>query len=45
MVGGTGFRRGVSEVNMALRRRQTGSSVKIFILAAALQAGAQSRTT
>lgn len=39
MVGGPGFKAGVSEVNLALRRRQTGSSVKFFILAAALQAG------
>ncbi len=29
------------EVNMALSPRQTGSSVKVFILAAAVQAGAQ----
>ena len=41
MVGGSGFRRNVSEVNMALVPRQTGSSIKFFILAAALQAGAQ----
>ena len=41
MVGGPGFVAGQSEVNLALRRRQTGSSVKFFILAAALQAGAQ----
>ena len=40
MVGGSGFKRNVSEVNMALAPRQTGSSVKIFVLAAALQAGA-----
>ena len=30
-----------SEVNMALQPRQTGSSIKLFVLAAALQAGAQ----
>jgi membrane peptidoglycan carboxypeptidase len=41
MVGGRGFKRNVSEVNMALVPRQTGSSIKIFILAAALQAGAE----
>ena len=41
MVGGRGFRRGESEINMALVPRQTGSSIKFFILAAALQAGAQ----
>jgi membrane peptidoglycan carboxypeptidase len=40
MVGGRGFVPGESEVNMALAPRQTGSSQKIFILAAALQAGA-----
>ncbi|MEY2741354.1 MAG: hypothetical protein RL283_1456 [Actinomycetota bacterium] len=39
MVGGPGFTPGQDEVNLALRRRQTGSSVKIFILAAALEAG------
>ena len=41
MVGGPGFVPGQSEVNMTLRRRQTGSSIKLFILAAALQAGAE----
>ena len=41
MVGGPGFVAGQNEVNLALRRRQTGSSVKFFILAAALQAGVQ----
>jgi penicillin-binding protein 1A len=41
MVGGPGFRPGEEEVNLALRRRQTGSSIKLFILAAAVQAGAQ----
>ena len=32
---------GRDEVNMTLRRRQTGSSIKIFVLAAALQAGVE----
>lgn len=41
MVGGPEFVPGINEVNLALRRRQTGSSIKIFILAAAVQAGAQ----
>lgn len=41
MVGGRGFEAGQNEVNMALAPRQTGSSAKIFILAAAVQAGAQ----
>ena len=41
MVGGRGFQPGEREVNMALEPRQTGSSIKFFILAAALQAGAQ----
>ena len=40
MVGGRGFVPGENEVNMALAPRQTGSSQKIFILSAALQAGA-----
>lgn len=40
MVGGRGFVPGENEVNMALAPRQTGSSIKFFILAAALQAGA-----
>ena len=40
MVGGSGFQPGVNEVNLALRPRQTGSSIKIFILAAAVEAGA-----
>lgn len=39
MVGGPGFVAGQSEVNLAMRHRQTGSSVKMFILATALQAG------
>lgn len=41
MVGGPGFMAGRSEVNLTMRRRQTGSSVKMFILVAALQAGIQ----
>ena len=41
MVGGPGFQPGRDEVNMTLRRRQTGSSIKIFVLAAALQAGVE----
>jgi len=42
MVGGRGFVPNENEVNMALAPRQTGSSIKMFILGAALQAGAQS---
>ena len=43
MVGGKGVRADVpgGEVNMALVPRQTGSSIKAFILAAAYEAGAQ----
>jgi membrane peptidoglycan carboxypeptidase len=41
MLGGRPFVRGVNEVNLALRTRQTGSSIKFYILAAAVQAGAQ----
>ena len=41
MVGGRGFVPNEREVNMALSPRQTGSSIKLFILAAAVQAGAQ----
>ena len=43
MVGGQGLRKDVpgGEVNMALVPRQTGSSIKAFILAAAYEAGAQ----
>jgi membrane peptidoglycan carboxypeptidase len=41
MVGGDGFEAGQNEINMALAPRQTGSSIKYFILAAALQAGAE----
>jgi penicillin-binding protein 1A len=40
MVGGRGFVPRQNEVNLALAPSQTGSSIKIFILAAALQAGA-----
>ena len=40
MVGGRGFEPGQNEVNLALAPSQTGSSIKFFILAAALQAGA-----
>ncbi len=39
IVGGPGFVAGRTEVNLALRRRQTGSSSKIFVLTAALEAG------
>ena len=45
MVGGAGFQPRVREVNMALVPRQTGSSIKMFVLAAALQAGAQPNDT
>lgn len=41
MVGGRGFVPNEREVNMALSPRQTGSSIKLFIVAAAVQAGAQ----
>ena len=41
MVGGRPFAPGRNEVNLALATRQTGSSIKIFILAAAVQAGVQ----
>jgi penicillin-binding protein 1A len=41
MVGGRDFKPGERELNMALSPRQTGSSIKFFILAAAIQAGAQ----
>ncbi len=41
MVGGSGFKPNERELNMALSPRQTGSSIKFFILAAAIQAGAQ----
>lgn len=40
MVGGRGFVPGQNEVNLALAPSQTGSSIKLFILAAGLQAGA-----
>ncbi|MFM8529316.1 MAG: transglycosylase domain-containing protein, partial [Ilumatobacteraceae bacterium] len=41
MVGGKPFVPERNEVNMALAPRQTGSSIKMFILAAAVAAGAQ----
>ena len=41
MVGGRGFAPGERELNLALAPSQTGSAAKIFILAAALQAGAE----
>jgi len=41
MVGGRGFVPREREVNLALAPSQTGSAAKIFILAAALQAGAE----
>ena len=41
MVGGTGYVPVQNEINMALVPRQTGSSIKFFILAAALQAGVE----
>lgn len=41
VVGGPGFAAGRNEINLALRRRQTGSSIKMFVLTAALEAGAQ----
>jgi membrane peptidoglycan carboxypeptidase len=41
MVGGRGFVTGQNELNLALAPSQTGSAIKIFILAAALQAGVQ----
>jgi penicillin-binding protein 1A len=41
LVGGPGFVAGRTEVNLALRRRQTGSSIKMFVLTAALEAGVQ----
>ena len=41
LVGGPGFEAGRTEVNLALRRRQTGSSNKMFILTAALEAGVE----
>ena len=40
MVGGRGFVPSQNEVNLALAPSQTGSSIKLFILSAALQAGA-----
>jgi membrane peptidoglycan carboxypeptidase len=43
MVGGRGFNE--SQVNLAVTPRQTGSSAKLFILLAALQAGVQPNDT
>jgi membrane peptidoglycan carboxypeptidase len=43
MVGGRGFSE--SQVNLAVTPRQTGSSAKLFILLAALQAGVQPNDT
>jgi penicillin-binding protein 1A len=43
MVGGRGFDQ--SQVNLAVTPRQTGSSAKLFILLAALQAGVQATDT
>ncbi|HEY1280115.1 MAG TPA: transglycosylase domain-containing protein [Acidimicrobiales bacterium] len=43
MVGGPGFSQ--SQVNLAVTPRQTGSSAKLFILLAALQAGVQPNDT
>jgi penicillin-binding protein 1A len=43
VVGGPGFVPGRDEVNLALRRRQTGSAGKIFILTAALEAGVEAK--
>ena len=40
LVGGRGFIPQQNEVNLALAPSQTGSSIKIFILSAAIQAGA-----
>jgi len=40
MVGGRGFVPGQNEVNLALAPSQTGSAIKMYVLAAALQAGA-----
>ena len=41
LVGGPGFVAGRTEVNLALRRRQTGSTIKMFVLTSALEAGVQ----
>lgn len=41
MVSGADFKSGENEINLTLNPRQTGSSIKMFILAAAVQAGAQ----
>jgi penicillin-binding protein 1A len=41
MTSGRPFEAGKNEINLTLNPRQTGSSIKMFILAAAMQAGAQ----
>lgn len=41
MTSGKDFQAGINEINLTLNPRQTGSSIKMFILAAAIQAGAQ----
>jgi membrane peptidoglycan carboxypeptidase len=41
MVGGRGFLPGQRELNLALAPSQTGSSIKIYVLAAAILAGAE----
>lgn len=45
MVGGRGFIPGQRELNLALAPSQTGSSIKIFVLAAAILAGAEDYDT
>jgi len=45
MVGGRGFIPGQRELNLALAPSQTGSSIKIFVLAAAIFAGAEDYDT
>lgn len=45
MVGGRGFIAGQRELNLALAPSQTGSSTKIFVLAAAILAGAEDYDT
>lgn len=39
--GGAPFKPGRNEVNLGLRRRQTGSSIKMFVLVSALEAGVE----
>jgi membrane peptidoglycan carboxypeptidase len=41
MTSGRPFEAGKNEINLTLNPRQTGSSIKMFLLAAAIQAGAQ----